>query len=435
MLRLSRAVPLLIGLLFSLSLPVTAQSDQCPAFIDGVLNQVSERCAATGRNQACYGHVALDAEFRPAVSPVTFTQPGDLTDVVALEGLRLRAFDLETNTWGVALMKLQANLPAALPGQNVTFVLFGDVLIRNDVPPADPLTTLEVTSTGRINVRALPSTGGQVIGSLRAGETVTANGRIADGTWLRIAVPDSQDTGWVFAELVTPSRDVASLAVVDAAERALPFTPMQAFTIETGISGTTCAEAPQNGVVIQTPQGVGEIQLRANDVEIRLGSTAVLRAQAGDALTVSVVEGQGEVTADGVTVQVPAGAMVAVPLDEEGKAAGAPGEAMPYEQESVAGLPVALLPETIAIAPPANVTADTPSGAPMGLPMLPGMDMSDLSAIDPAFFCPRMAESLAQSGAGITIAQLREQLRSVMGLVPAESRGDLQALLAMLDRC
>ena len=36
-----------------------------------------------------------------------------------------------TGAWGVALMRIQANLPDTLPGQNVTMLIFGDVQIQN----------------------------------------------------------------------------------------------------------------------------------------------------------------------------------------------------------------------------------------------------------------------------------------------------------------
>ena len=39
-------------------------------------------------------------------------------------------------------------------------------------------------------------------------------------------------------------------------------------------------EAPQDGILIQTPKGVGQINMRANDVDIQLGSTAYLAGAA-----------------------------------------------------------------------------------------------------------------------------------------------------------
>ena len=121
---------------------------------------------------------------------------------------------------------------------------------------------------------------------------MTANGRNADGSWLRIQTPDSGAIGWVFANLLTKDGDVSSLSVVDASQTDVPFTPMQAFYFSTGVTQTNCEQAPQDGILIQTPEGVGQISLRANDVDIQLGSTAFLQAQPNANMTVSVVEGK-----------------------------------------------------------------------------------------------------------------------------------------------
>ena len=37
----------------------------------------------------------------------------------------------QTGTWGLSLLKLQANLPDTNPGQNVTFLVFGDTSVDN----------------------------------------------------------------------------------------------------------------------------------------------------------------------------------------------------------------------------------------------------------------------------------------------------------------
>jgi len=101
-------------------------------------------------------------------------------------------------------------------------------------------------------------------------------------------------------------------------------TPMQAFSFRTGLGSTTCAEAPADGILIQTPEGAGKVNLRANGVDIELGSTAYLTAQPGQFMTVSVVEGQGTVTSDGVSVEVPAGMQTSIPLDDDLNADGEP---------------------------------------------------------------------------------------------------------------
>ena len=256
---------------------VYAQPAVCTDLVRQALATVETACAQTGRNQACYGNVALTATPRDGVRSLTFRQQGDVADVADLASLQLQQLDAEQQVWGIVMMKLQANLPDTLPGQNVTFLLFGDVKITNAVTSA-------------------------------------------------------------------PSE--------------VPLRPMQAFYFSTGISKSNCAEAPDSGILIQTPKGAGKINLRANDVDIQLGSTAYLRAQPAGKMTVSVVEGEGILTSDGKTVIVPAGAQAQVPIDEDLQADGVPDDPEPYEESEVADLPVDLMPEDIEIASPEEFDAE-----------------------------------------------------------------------------
>ncbi len=250
-----------------------AQTAACSDLVKQALATVDTACAATERNQACYGNFSLTATARDDVQGFQFQKQGDRVDLADLASLQLQPFDLSNKLWGVALMKVQANLPDTLPGQNVTFLLFGDVKITNAVPASGPAT--------------------------------------AD-----------------------------------------PLKPMQAFYFSTGVGQSNCAAAPTSGILIQTPKGAGKISLRANNADIRLGSTAFLRAQAGGKMTVSVVEGEGEMTADGETVTIPAGTESQVPLDEDLQAEDAPEAAEPYDADDVIDLPVEELPDEIEIAAP-----------------------------------------------------------------------------------
>ncbi len=350
-------------------------SGLCTDTMQKAMAAVGSDCAPTGRNQACYGYVSLEATPRTGVQNFAFANQGDLANVGDLASLRLSRINPQTQTWGIALMKIQANLPDALPGQNVTFLLFGDVQIDNAVDSSTP--TVDITSNGGINVRSGPGTTYQIAGSLATGDTTTANGRNADSSWLRIRIPDSDSLGWVSASLVTPASDVSALTVIDPSSAETPFKPMQAFYFKTGIGDTSCEGAPQDGILIQTPEGAGQISLRANDVDIQLGSTGYLQAQPGSQMTISVVEGEGHATADGKTVAIPAGSQVSIPIDDNLKASGAPGDVQAYDPSLVNPLPVQVLPQAITIAPPATAdqiaaanqtaaTAEPAAGFPIG---------------------------------------------------------------------
>ncbi len=431
MLACRKVASLLVALCFT---TVLAQATTCGTMVQQALMDVKSACAAIGRNQACYGNITLQATPRAGVANFTFTKTGDLANVADIDTLRLSALDSADKSWGIALMKLQANLPDTLPGQNVTFLLFGNVQIQNAVTAAASPVTVQLTTKGNANIRTSPSTSGQVAGSASKGDTLIADGRNADSTWLRIQIPDSSSLGWIFASLVTPTSDVSALSVVASTEAQTTFTPMQAIYFQSGITQPKCEQAPPDGLLIQTPQGAGRVDLRANDVDIQLGSTAFLQAQPGGVMTVSVVEGLGRVTAQGVTRIVPAGAQVTVPIDASLHASGVPGNPQPYDATLVALLPVQDLPLAITIAPP--ITAEqlaaaqaTPTPSLPSLPAILGSDgrfrgfsgdMAVLNGKTVAQFCPIVGQYM--SSQGVTKAQYLVYLQQSLSQVDAQTK-------------
>ncbi len=326
-----------------------AQSlSDCPTYVNTALEAVSDTCQNTGRNQLCYGNIQLDATPRMSDN-FTFQQPGDLVGVENVEDLRLSSLDLTSDVWGIALMKIQANLPDTLPGQNVVFLLFGDVEVTNK---AAATTELIMISTGNVNVRRRPSTSGNnIISSLKTGQAVTANGRLADNSWIRILVdPNARTTGWVSASFLSTDRDINSLGVVEAS--APLFGPMQAFYLKTGLNDRPCVSAPDSGVLIQSPESGGTIQLNINGADVTLGSTLYLQADS-HYLTVNVVEGKGTVSAGGVTQTIPEGTFSQIPLDPNGTVNGTPSFPQPYDYDRLKVLPVKVgFPKSVQVALP-----------------------------------------------------------------------------------
>jgi hypothetical protein len=342
--KIAVAVPLLCFVSFS----AIAQTD-CPAIVQTALEAADSACQGVGRNQACYGNVLVNATSQPDVEDFSFDQSGDIVDVVNIQSLQLEPLSEAAGTWGVAVMKLQASLPDTLPGQNVTFLLFGNVEIENAVAPAPQPVLLDVTANSNANVRGEPSTNGAIVGSLAGGDVVNADGRNEAGDWLHIQF--EEQTGWVFAELVTLDGDVNSLLVVEADFAAPSLKPMQSFYFRSGVGDAPCAEAPDSGILIQTPAGAGEVALTVNGVDVLLGSTAYLQAQPGDDTTVNLLEGGARVSAQGQTKLVPAGTRVTVPVDQNLEASGPPSDPEPYDESSFAALPIANLEREIEIAP------------------------------------------------------------------------------------
>jgi len=341
-----RGVLLLIGLCFS---SAAAQTSTCGDLVGQALLSVQDACASTSRNQACYGNFSLEAFPRVDVLDFTFADRGDRVNVADIDSMTLEGLDVEAQEWGVVLMQLQANLPDALPGQNVTFLLFGDIEVVNADSPE--------------------------------------------------------------------------------------LTPMQAFYFRSGVTGLTCAQAPADGMLIQTPEGVGTINLNVNEVDIRLGSTAYVQAEAGGSMTIRVIEGQAVITVNGVTVVIPAGAQVAVPLDEDLGAAGAPGEVEPYDPETLANLPVSVLPRVVEVAPAA--TEDEIDAAQANAIEDEGTGLGPFNGKfiigEPAEFCPAMANILASSG--VTRAEYIALIRAAVMIASPEERAQIDAFIAVLEAC
>lgn len=328
---------------------VAAQAD-CPTIVQRALDATDTACEGTGRNQACYGNINLRAVAQVGVPEFNFDAPGEIVDVAGVRTLELEPLDAASDIWGIALMRLQANLPDTLPNQNVTFLLFGDVEITNGVETNVEPVTFEVVADGDINVRGGPSTNDERIAGLSGGQNVIANGRVEDGSWLRIELEDAT-AGWVSAELVTTAGDITTLNVVDPLALPPPvLNPMQAFYFKTGVGDAPCDEAPDSGILIQTPEGSGQITLTVNEVDIQLGSTVYLQTLERDEMAVNVVENQATVSAQGVTRFVPEGSRVRVPLDPNLAANGPPSEPEPYDNADLAALPVGHMPRAVEVA-------------------------------------------------------------------------------------
>jgi len=225
-----RLLGLLVGLWIlplSLCFAQSGDPDVCPAIVAAALAAVDSFCTETGRNQICYGNFQIEFTPQAEVGEVTFNQIGDIVDVGDIASLQLSPMDTENGYWGVVLMQLQANLPDTLPGQNVTFLLFGDVSVTSAVSPE----------------------------------------QLADGE----------------------------------------FNPLQAFYLTTGIGDSQCAEAPDSGLLVQTPEGVGQISFIVNEVEVQMGSTVLFQAGSEQQLTASTLEGVALLKSGGLLFPVIAG--------------------------------------------------------------------------------------------------------------------------------
>jgi len=261
---------LIFGLLLCVAPALALAQADCPAIVQTALDAADVLCQTTGRNQACYGNIDISAQAQADAQNFHFQVVGDVVNVADLQTLRLSPMNEQTGAWGVALLRLQANLPDTLPGQNVTFLLFGDVEISNAVDPSD--------STQR---------------------------------------------------------------------------PMQAFILRTGVGDANCDEAPESGLLVQTPEGADEIAFNVNGVDVSMGSTVLFQGNADEGLSVSTLEGAAFITAEDGAQPIVPGSWVRVALNRELRAAAGPELPESYDRRArlLNALPIRLLQRKIQIAP------------------------------------------------------------------------------------
>jgi hypothetical protein len=165
-----------------------------------------------------------------------------------------------------------------------------------------------------------------------------------------VQLPEDSITGWIVNDLVSTESDLTTLAVVDPFKPY--YAPMQAFYFTSGIDDAACPEAPNSGLLIQTPEGNAKVTFLINEVDIQLGSTVYFQADPGDVMTISVLEGQARANVNGMVSAAMAGTQLTVPLDENNHASGSPSLPQSYDMAEMSVLPVQILDRAITIADP-----------------------------------------------------------------------------------
>ncbi len=110
--------------------PPGNSNERCQALIAAALQASAQGCARLGANQACYGNTTIEAELASG-SASRFDARGDIVGIENLLSLNTSPLNPQTNDWGIAVFKLVANLPNTLPGESVTFLVFGDTSLIN----------------------------------------------------------------------------------------------------------------------------------------------------------------------------------------------------------------------------------------------------------------------------------------------------------------
>lgn len=122
------------NVLFSASMTrtaVAANNASCQLLIQKAMEASDEYCSSIDSNKACYGNNTLKADL-VAGSSDQFTERGDVVGVEKLERIVASPLKPDSNEWGIAVLKVLANMPRSLPGQTITMVVFGNTTLDNE---------------------------------------------------------------------------------------------------------------------------------------------------------------------------------------------------------------------------------------------------------------------------------------------------------------
>ena len=166
------ATPQVMPVTLAAPLP-TKEGEDCRELIARALKVAESNCSRLGPNQVCYGNTQLTAQLAPGTTD-PFRARGDIIGVGQLKRISASPLDITTKDWGVAIFKLLANVPRSLPGQNVTFIVFGNTSLDN---AAGDLQAFYFSSQlGQISCARLASNGILIHMPDGAGLTFSANG-------------------------------------------------------------------------------------------------------------------------------------------------------------------------------------------------------------------------------------------------------------------
>ncbi len=315
------------GLAFSTQRGFTQDTGgNCPVLVKQALEAVGNSCGGLARNSVCYGFNRVNATFTGDVGDNFFSKPSDQSNLKMLQSIDTAALDEKLNEWGVAVMSVQANIPDTLPGQAVSFILLGDVSVDNAVPADQAVSPaanpIRLTTINQSNIRTLPTTNSNVIGSVESGSSLNADAINPTKDWLRVVFND-KTPGWINRSLIKSDGDLDSLPVFSNDSK----TPMQAFSFKTGVGAPSCNTAP-DALVVQGPDKVA-VDITANGANIRIGSTIALRTIEGNKMQIITIHGEAKVNG----VIIPIGFTSTVQLSEDGKTViGEPSEPRPLTQ-------------------------------------------------------------------------------------------------------
>lgn len=264
-----------------------AQSLDCPAIAQRILETAREVCPTVEANQACYAGGTLAPEPRENIR-LRFADPGDQVSLSALKGLSGSAYDPQAETLGLAILNVRASLPKG----GLTMLLVGDARLENQSQAANDFISVTVTvkETRGANLRAEPADSAALVGSLSFGAAFQAVQRTEDAAWVRVI--SGETSGWVSTALVNPTADVMLLSTaLPSLDQSLPrYGPMQTIRFRSAQADAGCPGLPDSGLLVQTPEGQA-VELVVNNVSWIIAGTIWFQTTPEGATITQVLEG------------------------------------------------------------------------------------------------------------------------------------------------
>ncbi|MCA0455893.1 MAG: SH3 domain-containing protein [Chloroflexi bacterium] len=260
-----------------------AQSLDCVAFTQNVIETTREACSTLEQNQACYGNAIVEVQPRPNVR-LDFSESGDIVSLAAFESISTAAFDADDETWGMSLMNIRSDIAEG----HLTALAFGQTTVQNNSEASADFVAVEITVTEPTgaNLRAEPKADAAIVRGVYSGDRLQAIGRLEDTSWVRIA------DGWLSIDVIRNAPELSQLQVLEPdSQIADVFAPLQSIGLRTGLDDAPCAAAPESGLLLQTPVGVST-NLEVNSAGLTLSGTLLLQTTADGKTILSLLEGE-----------------------------------------------------------------------------------------------------------------------------------------------
>ncbi len=337
----------LVIIVFLLAASGAAQGEACPALQQNAAAQVVSVCAEQAAGSLCHGQATVTPVLRRStVRAGALDAPGDALPIADVDWLSVSSVD---KTWGMARARFPAYSDDSLEPRDSALLAFGNVALFFPEPvelPA-PLAAIRVTASQGANLREQPDTESPIIARLALSRELKAIGRHAGGDWLLVyATPEQR--GWISQSVVSQPRE--RLPARDAhAETASLWRAGQRFDFHSGLDDAPCDNAPESGILLQTPKAGSPIPFMINGARLMLGGTAWLQAQVSDGMRVHLLDGAAWLSTAGASVKLASGKVANVALERTAEGDLAPADAptapIAYAYHELTKLPIAALPQ------------------------------------------------------------------------------------------